>query len=89
MSFLKDFSQDNRLAELESEANSSVDSIGTLSQAVYVEKKRNDVQTARIKALAEVVEATLRSLSASGAMPKPQADALLSVLSQAMAPVKL
>ncbi|MGV3624985.1 MAG: hypothetical protein ACO1OB_29465 [Archangium sp.] len=38
------------------------------------------MQTARIEALAEVVEATLRSLSASGAMSASRAEALLSVL---------
>ncbi len=89
MSALKDWSQDSKIAALEAEANSSVDSIGTLSNSIHVEKKRNDVQTARIKVLAEVVEATLVSLGASGAMPKPQADALLSVLRKAMEPVKL
>jgi hypothetical protein len=86
---LRDWDQDNKLASLEAEANSTVDSLGTLSNQIHTEKKRNDVQTARIKALAEVLEATLSSLGASGALPKAQADALLTVLRQAMAPVKL
>lgn len=63
--------------------------MGTLAHQVHVERKRNDVQTARIKALAEVLEATLQTLKASGAMPEAQAGALLGVLRQAMAPVKL
>lgn len=89
MSTLRDWSQDSKIAALEAEADASVDSMGTLSNAIHVEKKRNDVQTARIKVLAEVVEATLVSLGTSGAMPKAQADALLSVLRKAMEPVKL
>lgn len=85
----KDWSQDGKIAALENEANASVDSMGTLSNQIFVEKKRNDVQTARIKVLSEVIEATVSSLGASGAMPKAQADALLSVLKKAMEPVKL
>ena len=89
MSALKDWSQDGKIAALEAEANSSVDSIGTLSNQIHTEKKRNDVQTTRIKVLAEVVEATVSSLGASGAIPRAQADALLSVLTKVMEPVKL
>ena len=47
------------------------------------------MQTARIKVLAEVVEATLVSLGSSGALPRPQSDALLAVLRKAMEPVEL
>ena len=89
MSALRDWSQDNKIAELEQEANASVESFGGLANQIHLEKRRNDVQTARIKALAEVLEATLVNLGASGAFPKAQADALLSVLRKAMEPVKL
>ncbi len=63
--------------------------MGTLAQQIFTERKRNDVQTARIKALAEVLETLLQTLKASGSLPEAQASALLGVLRQAMAPVKL
>jgi len=86
---LKDWSQDRQLASLEQEANSTVDAMGSMSQQIFTERKRNDVQTARIKALAEVVEAMLMNLGQTNALPQQQAEALLQVLRTAMAPVKL
>lgn len=86
---LKDWSQDRQLASLEQEANSTVDAMGSMSQQIFTERKRNDVQTARIKALAEVLEAMLMNLGQTNALPQAQVDALLQVLRTAMAPVKL
>ena len=77
MSVLKDWSQDGKIAALEQEADSSVDSIGTLAT-------RSTSSGSATKVLAEVVEATLVSLGSSAALPGPQS----AVLRKAMEPVK-
>lgn len=85
---VRDWQQDEQLAELEKDANDTVEAFGTLAQQVHAEKKRNDVQSARIRALAEVIETMLQMLKTNGALPEAQASALLGVLRDAMAPVK-
>jgi hypothetical protein len=81
--------QQNQINELTDEANSTVESLGTLGQQVQTERKRNDVQTARIKALSTVVEGLLLALRENGAIPEAKTDELLQVLRTAMTPVKL
>jgi hypothetical protein len=84
-----DFQQNSRLNQLESEADSSVDSFRTLADKLEREKKRNDTQSARIKALNATVETLCTKLLERRVLTGDDLAADLAALREAMKPVKV
>ena len=81
--------QNQRLQDLENEAQAGVDSFKTLADRLDVERKRNDVQAARIKALTALCEKLVERLTASGAVPAADLARELADVRKASEPVKL
>ena len=89
MGIIRDGQQDERIRELEGDANSTVDSLATFADALAKERKRNDVQSERIKALTTLCEKLVDRLTASGAVPATEIALELAELRRASAPRKL
>ena len=90
---LYDYSQDREIERLKDAfdaENSSVDqSLQRLWSELHLERRRNDVQTGRIKVLAQTLEAVLKGIAASSPMTPDDATTLLQRVGDAMKPVNL
>lgn len=89
MGIIRDGRQDERIDELEAENNDAIDSFATVANALHKERKRNDVQSARIKALTALCEKLVDRLTANGTVPAVDIALELAELRKASAPVKV
>ncbi len=87
--FFTDYRQDEAIHSLANEMEASVDAFATLSNGLERERRRNDLQTERIKALATAVEALYTGLISRGLVPAEEVAAPLAELRAAMAPRSL
>jgi hypothetical protein len=83
MAWLKDRLQD---AAIEALTEETFQTEVSLIQKVAHESRRNDVQTARIKALAAAIEGLSGRLVAAGLLPAEDVRAELAALRDAMKP---
>ena len=92
MSFY-DLSQDRRLERLKDEfdveARAVDQSLSGLWDALHLERRRNDIQTSRIKVLAETLKAVLQGIAGGSPMKATEANTVLQSLAEAMKPVNL
>lgn len=92
MSFY-DYSQDRRLErlkdELDVESRAVDQSLSGLWDALHLERRRNDIQTSRIKVLAETLKAVLQGIAGGSPITATEANTVLQSLAEAMKPVNL
>jgi len=89
MSGIRDWQQDERLKGVEGELDAQVDDARRVYERIELERKRNDVQTARIKALAVAVEGLCLKLLEKRVLDGADVAKELAELRAAMAPVKV